>query len=225
MDLDIVSFIYKKISQDCGLLVKSWLSAKEEMGSIVELDSTNPHFGNRFASLEATLQKINPIFAKHKLALMQFPTGTHLVNVLMHESGQQMTCSYEMAPVKRDPQALGSALTYARRYCAQAISGVSGGQDDDAEAGMKDIPENSDGGNSNVSDRHLKIEEAAEKFIKSANWKNSKEYSNALEKNWDSLMKAAKNLNERKCLAQLLNDHKGNIGGSSKASSSASTDL
>ena len=46
-------------------LIKAWIAAKEEMGSIVELDCTNPHFGNRFASLEATLAKINPVFAKH----------------------------------------------------------------------------------------------------------------------------------------------------------------
>jgi len=209
-------------SQDCSLLVKAWLEAKEEMGSIVELDATNPHFGNRFASLESTLQKINPIFTKHKLALMQFPTGSHLVNALIHESGQQMICSYEMAPVKRDPQALGSALTYARRYCAQAIAGVSGGVDDDAEAGMKDIPVDGNTGNANISDRHLKIEEAAEKFIKSASWKNAKEYSSALEKNWDSLMKSAKNLNERKSLAQLLNDHKAKLGGSTSKTSSSS---
>ena len=74
------------------------------------------------------------------------------------------------------------------------------------------------GGNSgNTNDRHLKIEEVAQKFIKSASWKNAKEYGNALEKNWDSLMKGAKNLNERKSLAQLLNDHKSQLGGSTNA--------
>ena len=199
-------------------LIKAWISAKEEMGSIVELDCTNPHFGNRFASLEATLAKINPVFAKHGLALIQFPTGSHLVNILVHTSGQQMRCRYAMAPTKRDPQALGSALTYARRYCAQAIAGVSGGQDDDAEASMRGDNSSSSGGNGgNTSDRHLKIEEVAQKFIKSANWKNAKEYGNALEKNWDSLMKGAKNLNERKSLAQLLNDHKSQLGGSTIA--------
>ena len=195
-------------------LIKAWIAAKEEMGSIVELDCTNPHFGNRFASLEATLAKINPVFAKHGLALIQFPTGSHLVNILVHTTGQQMRCRYAMAPTKRDPQALGSALTYARRYCAQAIAGVSGGQDDDAEASMQggNSSDSSDG-NSSTSDRHLKIEEVAQKFIKSANWKNAKEYGNALEKNWDSLMKGAKNLNERKSLAQLLNNHKSALGG------------
>ena len=75
----------------------------------------------------------------------------------------------------------------------------------------------SSGGSSSTSDRHLKIEEVAQKFIKSANWKNAKEYGNALEKNWDSLMKGAKNLNERKSLAQLLNDHKSKLGGSTTA--------
>ena len=185
-------------------LIKAWIAAKEEMGSIVELDCTNPHFGNRFASLEATL--------------IQFPTGSHLVNILVHTSGQQMRCRYAMAPTKRDPQALGSALTYARRYCAQAIAGVSGGQDDDAEASMRgDNSSNSGDNGGNTNDRHLKIEEVAQKFIKSANWKNAKEYGNALEKNWDSLMKGAKNLNERKSLAQLLNDHKSQLGGSTTA--------
>ena len=37
--------------------------------NVIEHDSRNPHYKNRFASLEATLTKINPTFAEFGLVL------------------------------------------------------------------------------------------------------------------------------------------------------------
>ena len=190
-----------KFSEKISNLVKAWITAKLEMGEVIPYDAINPHFKNRFASLEATVQKINPIFGKHKLALFQLPTGSHLVNILAHDSGEWMSCRYAMAPTKRDPQMLGSALTYARRYCAQSLAGVCGGQDDDAEAAMGEAK--SGGGSSGPTPESI-----SDKFIKSKDWGSYAEYSGELESSWDDLMKGTKNLNERKKLADVLNKHK-----------------
>jgi hypothetical protein len=54
----------------------------------------------------------------------------------MHESGQWISGRYPLKPVKADdPQAMGSAMTYARRYTLAAILGIVT-EDDDAEEAM-----------------------------------------------------------------------------------------
>ena len=55
--------------------------------------------------------------------------------MLMHVSGQWLQQEYVLPLVKRDPQAAGSAITYARRYALQSMAGIPTA-DDDAEAAM-----------------------------------------------------------------------------------------
>ncbi len=53
----------------------------------------------------------------------------------MHTSGEWLEQEYYLPIVKRDPQAAGSAITYARRYALQSIAGIPTA-DDDAESAM-----------------------------------------------------------------------------------------
>ena len=53
----------------------------------------------------------------------------------MHISGQWLEMEYTLPTVKKDPQASGSAITYARRYALQSIAGIPTA-DDDAESAM-----------------------------------------------------------------------------------------
>ena len=54
----------------------------------------------------------------------------------MHaESGEYIQATYQMPIAKvNDPQAVGSAITYARRYALGAILGLAIDEDDDANA-------------------------------------------------------------------------------------------
>ena len=58
-----------------------------------------------------------------------------VVTMLMHTSGQWLQQEYVLPMTKRDPQAAGSAITYARRYALQSMAGIPTA-DDDAEAAM-----------------------------------------------------------------------------------------
>ena len=50
----------------------------------------------------------------------------------MHESGEWIEYDpIKMKPVKNDPQSIGSAITYAKRYALSAIFGITSDQDDD----------------------------------------------------------------------------------------------
>jgi hypothetical protein len=55
---------------------------------------------------------------------------------LMHSSGQWVEASGRMKPMKNDPQGVGSAITYARRYGLQAIAGIPA-EDDDGNAATR----------------------------------------------------------------------------------------
>ncbi len=103
-------------------------------------DAANPFFKSKYADLSSVVDAIREPFLNHGLSFTQttrITEGGHMVlqTYLLHSSGQWMAADYPVKPVKDDPQGLGSALTYARRYSLQAISGVPS-IDDDGEAAM-----------------------------------------------------------------------------------------
>jgi len=55
-----------------------------------------------------------------------------LTTILIHaKSGEFMESNYKIRPVKNDPQAVGSAITYARRYALSSVLGLNVDDDDD----------------------------------------------------------------------------------------------
>lgn len=99
-------------------------------------DASNPHFKSRFVTLKSVLDSVRPCLHKHGLVLTQhvdFDADRIWVDSrITHKSGQSTTCRVPVIVVKdRDPQAMGSAITYARRYGAAAICGVAPSDDDD----------------------------------------------------------------------------------------------
>ena len=128
-------------SEKTEKLFAALIKVKQDIGTeIVVHDSVNPHFRNRFASLNACLELINPHLYENGLFLSQWPTGTHLINHLSHTSGQFVESAYKLNPVKNDPQGVGSAITYSRRYSICAIFSFSGGEDDDGEMAQGESP-------------------------------------------------------------------------------------
>ena len=110
------------------------------------LDGVNPHYGNRFTTLDALVTSVRPVLAKHGLSFVQLPTHYDgqpaLRTVLLHESGERLEDVMLLKEAKPDPQGQGSALTYARRYALAATLGLVADEDDDGNA-------TKDGGGSN----------------------------------------------------------------------------
>lgn len=110
------------------------------------LDSVNPHFKNKFASLRAVSDAVRPALAANGLAYRQTPladeSGTWVATIVYGGDG-----SIELARVPYEPQSNpqqnGSALTYAKRYCLQAAFGLVGEEDDDGEAASRQTPQKS----------------------------------------------------------------------------------
>lgn len=124
-------------SDQLNELAKALCIAQGQIKHAVK-DSANPFFKSRYADLTSVWDAIREAFQKNGLSVSQIPTTDDdgkpaLETVLMHTSGQWLSGVVPINPIKQDPQGLGSAITYMRRYALQAIAGVCA-DDDDGEA-------------------------------------------------------------------------------------------
>jgi len=106
----------------------------------ISKDAKNPFFKSNYASLSHILTEIQDPLEKSGLVITQFPDNIGLTTMLIHsESGEYLEATYIMPVAKaNDPQALGSAITYARRYAVSSILSLKI-DDDDAESAMKAV--------------------------------------------------------------------------------------
>ena len=93
-------------------------------------DKKNDHFRSRYADLGAVWDACREALQANDIAVLQLPTQAPaghigLLTVLLHSSGQSISEKFFM-PLKdaSNPQAAGSALTYARRYALSAAIGI-----------------------------------------------------------------------------------------------------
>ena len=125
-------------SEKINELATALCKAQAAMGGAVK-DSANPFFKSSYADLTSVIKAIKQPFADNDLSYTQFPVsdenGIGVVTRLMHNSGQWMELGYTLPIVKKDPQAAGSAITYARRYALQSMAGIPTA-DDDAESAV-----------------------------------------------------------------------------------------
>ena len=104
-------------------------------------DKTNPAFKSKYADMEATIDAVREAFAANGLGFFH-EVGSSATDItvrcrLVHESVEERDSGALVLPlVQRTPQAVGSALTYGRRYTLQAMAGVAA-EDDDGNAASK----------------------------------------------------------------------------------------
>ena len=98
-------------------------------------DATNPHFKNKYASLSNIIEATTPHLNAVGLSIIQLPCESGLETMLLHTSGEYIS-SVSLTPCKdaSNPQALGSALTYAKRYSYAGALNLNIDEDDDANA-------------------------------------------------------------------------------------------
>jgi hypothetical protein len=128
----------ESIKNIAGALVKFQASVSK-----VAKEANNPFFKSKYASLANILDTIQKPLSECGLAVSQFPDGNALTTIILHaDSGEWMESSYVMPVAKQnDPQAMGSAMTYARRYALGSILNLNIDDDDDGEKAMgRQIP-------------------------------------------------------------------------------------
>jgi len=124
-------------SSEIGKLALALSQAQGEITG-AQKNKKNPFFKSDYADLASCWDACRQPLAAHKLAVIQTTkqadNGVIVVTTLVHESGQWMAGELFLKPVKNDPQGLGSALTYGRRYALSAIVGLAQSDDDGNEA-------------------------------------------------------------------------------------------
>ncbi len=126
-------------SEHIGELAKALAAAQGEIEGAVK-DAENPFFKSSYADLTAVWGACRGALVKQELAVIQVADiaedgSVSLITTLAHSSGEWISGAYPIRPVKDDPQSMGSATTYARRYSLAALVGVAPkGEDDDGNA-------------------------------------------------------------------------------------------
>ena len=123
-----------KTSDTINELAGALAKAQAVIGN-AHFNRTNPHFKSKFADLASVRDTITPALAANGIAVVQMTSvgdGAVIVHTrLMHSSGQWIESEYPIINDTAKPQAMGSALSYARRYSLSAICNIASEDDDD----------------------------------------------------------------------------------------------
>lgn len=108
-----------------------------------KVTSDKGSYSYKYADLGGIATMVYPILAANGLAFVAGPTLTEQGRFvlrwrLLHSGGAELTGDYPLPAESRTPQALGSAITYGRRYCLAAVVGVVVSDDDGAAAEYAD---------------------------------------------------------------------------------------
>lgn len=110
------------------------LSAAQREVETASKDSVNPHFNRSYADLASVWQACREPLTKNGLSVMQRPVSegnrVGVITTVLHSSGQWMESTLWTVPQQAGPQAMGSCITYLRRYSLSAVAGVAPDDDD-----------------------------------------------------------------------------------------------
>lgn len=125
------------MSELLGKLAEALAKAQGEIRHAKE-DAKNPHFNSTYASLAAVWDACREPLTKNGLAVAQIPEAdgpkVTVTTMLLHTSGESIKGALCVTARDPSPQAIGSAITYARRYGLAAMVGISPSDDDDGNA-------------------------------------------------------------------------------------------
>lgn len=120
---------------------KSLAKFHEEMGNIAK-DASNPFFKSKYAPLESILPAIKQplknaglVFSQMPNHLMSSADKTYIPSLITKiidiGSGEELSSEVPLILAKQDPQGVGSAITYMRRYALVSMLGLNCDEDDD----------------------------------------------------------------------------------------------
>jgi hypothetical protein len=132
-----------KQSESCAELFAALSKAQGAMGAATK-DGKNPHFKSAYATLASCIEAVRGPFAANGLAFVQAPTlegdVVSVETMLVHSSGQWIASTASAKPAKLDPQAVGSAISYLKRYALMAMAALPSADDDGEAAVDRSIP-------------------------------------------------------------------------------------
>lgn len=130
-------------SETIGKLAEALAKAQAKTKNATK-DKDNPFFKSKYADLASVWEACRGPLTDNGLSVVQTTRADEnaviVVTTLMHSSGEWISGELGAVPVKRDPQGIGSVITYLRRYGLAAIAGVAT-EDDDGNGGSTPGPQ------------------------------------------------------------------------------------
>lgn len=142
-----------KFSESIKEIAPALLAAQKEIGA-AKKDAKNPFYKSTYADLGAVMEACKEQLNNNGITVLQPVCGEFVETILLHETGEWISSQTpivakrirqekpdgEIIETLADPQATGSAISYARRYGLQSMVFIPA-EDDDAEKTM-DRPKN-----------------------------------------------------------------------------------
>jgi len=117
-------------------IYKKLLAAKADFDTVLK-NKANPFHKSNYADLGAILEAVEPALHKHELVLTQPIINGQLFTIITSASNPESSISSNIdLPEGLEPQKMGSAITYYRRYLLQSLLALHA-EDDDAQATVK----------------------------------------------------------------------------------------
>jgi hypothetical protein len=117
-------------------LLKALSDVKKEIGKISK-DSTNPFFNSKYFDINKLIDHVEPVLEKHGLILLQPILNNKVYSTIIHIETAKTYDSCIELPQLNDPQKMGSAITYYRRYTLQSLLALQAEDDDGNKASGK----------------------------------------------------------------------------------------
>jgi hypothetical protein len=132
-------------SESINELLTALSKAQSKIQCAIKNNKSSFFKDHSYADLNSVWEACRDQLTSNGLSVIQSTEGTRetlcLVTTLGHSSGQWIKSYLPLMLTKFDPQALGSAMTYAKRYALSAMVGVCADEDDDGERAMNRISE------------------------------------------------------------------------------------
>lgn len=134
-----------RTSESVAEIGPAMVAAFNEMTTVSK--DSDGHYG-RYVTLGAVLAFAKPILASHGLAVQQYPTvsdpgSVQIVTRMWHTTGEWVEDEGLRMPAPNDPQKVGGAVSYARRYSLIAFLGLAA-DDDDGQSASEQIKRESE---------------------------------------------------------------------------------
>jgi hypothetical protein len=134
-----------EFSQPNATIAKALVKASAGMDG-VRKNAINPAFRSKYADLASVAEAVQPALQAAGIAVVQGASASYddsgvlvtIETMLLHESGEWVRNTLTLRPTKHDPQGVGSAITYGRRYGLQSLCGVAP-EDDDANKASEPV--------------------------------------------------------------------------------------
>src|SRR3990172_7760244 len=143
-------------SESIGKLAEALAKAQSKIKS-AKKTADNPFYRSKYADLDAVIEASRDALAENGLAIIQ-PVEMEgdfyfIETMLLHSSGEWISSRLKITPMKQvkdsgwvpspDPQSIGVAISYGRRYAYQAmICGAAEDDDGNAASGLDGKKEN-----------------------------------------------------------------------------------